>query len=101
MHACLFDMLHDSADDNLLAIGHGIATRISVIGWVNSCKKFDECYILPDAEKTKMRTMVRPAYKKWVTEDFGLDGKQVDALWGEVDRIAAELEKSWEASYLD
>lgn len=84
----------------VVAIGHGIATQISVIGWVNSCKNFKECYILPDAEKAKMRDIARPAYKKWITTDFGLDGADVDALWAEVDRIAAELDKSWMGSYL-
>ena len=78
-----------------VAIGHGIATQISIIGWVNSCKKFKECYILPEAEKAKMRAIARPAYKKWITTDFGVDGEDVDALWAEVDRISARLEKSW------
>ncbi len=83
-----------------VAIGHGIATQISIIGWVNSCKKFKDCYILPDAEKAKMRSIARPAYKQWITTDFGVDGAKVDALWGEVDRIAAELEAGWQANYM-
>ncbi|MCG8358979.1 MAG: TRAP transporter substrate-binding protein DctP [Kiloniellales bacterium] len=84
-----------------VTIGHGIATQISVIGWANSCKKFDDCHILADSEKAKMRDIARPAYRKWVTEDFGLDPKLVDELWGEVDRIAAELDEKWTADYLN
>ena len=83
-----------------VSIGHGIATQISIIGWVNSCKNFEACYILPDAEKAKMRDIARPAYKKWITTDFGLEAADVDALWAEVDRISAELDKSWMSSYL-
>jgi TRAP-type C4-dicarboxylate transport system substrate-binding protein len=83
-----------------VSIGHGIATQISIIGWVNSCKRFSECYILPDAEKAKMRGIAQPAFKKWITTDFGVDAAKVDALWGEVDRIAASLEAEWTKSYL-
>jgi len=83
-----------------VSIGHGIATQISVIGWVNSCKNFKDCYILPDAEKAKMRDIARPAYKKWITTDFGLEAADVDALWAEVDRISAELDKGWMSTYL-
>ncbi len=83
-----------------VTIGHGIATQISIIGWVNSCKNFKACYILPDAEKAKMRAIARPAYKKWITTDFGLSARDVDALWAEVDRIATELDKTWMDSYL-
>jgi TRAP-type C4-dicarboxylate transport system substrate-binding protein len=83
-----------------VSIGHGIATQISIVGWVNSCKNFKECYILPDSEKAKMSDIARPAFKKWITTDFGLEAADVDALWAEVDRIDAELDKGWMASYL-
>lgn len=83
-----------------VAVGHGIATQISIVGWVNSCKKFKECYILPDAEKAKMRAIARPAYKKWIVEEFGADAKLVDELWMKVDETAAELETKWQKSYL-
>ena len=88
------------ASREVVAMGHGIATQISVVGWVNSCKNFKECYILPDEEKAKMRALARPAYKKWITTDFGVDAADVDALWAEVDRIAASLDQSWMDNYL-
>lgn len=83
-----------------VAVGHGIATQISIIGWVNSCKRFKECYILPDSEKAKMREIARPAYRKWIVEEFGADPKLVDELWAKVDEVAAKLEAQWEKSYL-
>ncbi len=83
-----------------VAIGHGIATQISVIGWVNSCKNFKECHILADSEKAKMRDIARPAYKEWITTDFGVDAATVDELWAQVDKIAADLEAKWEQNYL-
>ncbi|MDJ0893765.1 MAG: TRAP transporter substrate-binding protein DctP [Alphaproteobacteria bacterium] len=83
-----------------VSIGHGIATQISVIGWANSCKKFEGCHILSDAEKAKMRDIARPAFRQWITKDFGIDGKLVDDLWSEVDRVSADLESSWMDSYL-
>ena len=83
-----------------VAIGHGIATQASVVGWVNSCKKFKDCHILADSEKAKMRDIARPAYREWITTDFGVDGARVDELWAEVDRIAAELKKSNAALYM-
>ncbi|MFQ5830519.1 MAG: TRAP transporter substrate-binding protein DctP [Candidatus Methylomirabilia bacterium] len=83
-----------------VAMGHGIATQITVIGWVNSCKKFKACYILPDAEKAKMRAIARPAFKKWITTDFGVKAALVDGLWAEVDRIAANLDETWTDRYL-
>ena len=67
---------------------------------MNSCKNFEECYILPDAEKAKMRALARPAYKKWITTDFGVAAADVDALWAEVERISTELDKTWMDSYL-
>ena len=87
------------ASREAVTIGHGVATQISIIGWVNSCKNFKKCYILPDSEKAKMRAISRPAFKKWITTDYGIAVRDVDALWAEVDRIAAKLERDWMNSY--
>jgi TRAP-type C4-dicarboxylate transport system substrate-binding protein len=83
-----------------VTMGHGVATNISVIGWVNSCKKFKECYILPDSEKAKMRDITQPAFKKWVTTDFGIDAALVDEFWSQVNAIASQLESEWMERYL-
>ncbi len=89
-----------SAAREAVAMGHGVAIQMSVIGWVDTCKEFKECYILPDSEKAKMRAVTRPAFKKWITTDFGIPEAKVDAVWAEVDRISAELDSRWEEYYL-
>ena len=84
-----------------VAIGHGIATQISIVGWVNSCKKFKECYILPDSEKAKMKAVTQPAFKAWITKDYGMDAAQVDEFWAAVGRTAKEASARNAAYYLD
>ncbi len=81
-------------------MAHGIAAQMSVTGWEVGCKKFDECHILSDGEKAKMRAIARPAFRKWITEDFGIPAGEVDALWAEVDRIEAALDARWDEIYL-
>lgn len=80
-------------------ISHGIAALAAVQGWNASCKEFKECHILAAAEKEKMAALARPAWKQWITTDFGIDGKLVDALWAEVDGISAEVDKMNMARY--
>lgn len=68
-------------------VSHGIAVLAAVKGWEASCMKFKKCHILTAAEKKKMAAITRPAWKQWVTRDFGIDAKLVDTLWSEVARI--------------
>ena len=81
-------------------MAHGIAALHAVIGWQKSCEEFEECVILADAEKQKMAEIARPAWKQWITEDFGVDGALVDELWAEVDRIEQELQEKDKALFL-
>jgi tripartite ATP-independent transporter DctP family solute receptor len=71
-------------------MAHGIAALAAVIGWSESCDNFKECIILADDEKQKMADVARPAWKEWITTDFGVDAALVDGLWAEVDRIDAD-----------
>lgn len=75
-------------------MAHGIAALSAVVGWNASCKEFKECILLSDEEKKKMADVAQPAWKEWITGDFGVDAALVDGLWAEVDRIAAELKES-------
>ena len=77
-----------------VAMAHGFSTMAAVQGWDASCREFKECHILSADEKTKMANLARPAWKRWITEDFGVDAALVDGLWAEIDRIGAELAAS-------
>jgi TRAP-type transport system periplasmic protein len=74
-----------------IAMAHGISALSSVIGWQESCQHFQECIILADEEKQKMADLARPAWKEWITTDFGVEAGLVDELWAEIDRIQEEL----------
>jgi TRAP-type C4-dicarboxylate transport system substrate-binding protein len=71
-------------------VSHGIAVLAAIKGWEASCKKFKKCHILTAAEKKNMAAIARPAWKRWVTKDFGIDAKLVDELWATVARIEEE-----------
>src|ERR671918_1029041 len=88
----------DSARE-AVELSHGIAALSAVIGWQETCEEFDECIILADAEKQKMADVARPAWKEWITGDFGIEASLVDDLWAEVDRIHAEIKERDQALF--
>ena len=90
----------DSAQE-AIKMAHGIAALSAVIGWQESCEQFEECIILADDEKQKMADVARPAWKEWITTDFGVEAALVDELWAEVDRIATEQKARDEALFLE
>lgn len=92
------DIIVQSAHESV-EIGHGIAALQSIDGWEESCKHFKECYILPQSERDKMKAIARPAWRDWITGDFGVDPALVDGLWAEVDRLTTEVNASAVATY--
>jgi TRAP-type C4-dicarboxylate transport system substrate-binding protein len=76
-----------------IQVSHGIAVLAAIRGWEASCKHFRKCHILSAAEKKAMADVARPAWKKWVTEDFGIDTTLVGNLWDEVARIEHEIDQ--------
>ncbi|SDU03496.1 TRAP transporter substrate-binding protein DctP [Stappia sp. ES.058] len=84
-----------------VAMAHGIATQITVVGWVNSCEKFDECYVLPDAEKKRMRDIAQPIYRDWLVEEFGPKAKLFDDMRAQIDRIQLRQQQADVERYLD
>ncbi len=84
-----------------VAIGHGVATLTSIVGWVNSCKNFKGCHILSNAEKAKMRDIARPAFEAWITKDYGMDAALVKEFWAAVDETRKEVSARNAAYYLD
>ncbi len=73
-----------------IQVSHGIAVLAAIKGWEASCKKFKKCHILTQSEKNAMAAVARPAWKEWITGDFGIAPKLVDALWSEVARLESE-----------
>lgn len=80
-------------------IAHGIAVLAAVKGWEASCKQFKKCHILTESEKQNMSAIARPAWKTWITRDFGIDAKLVDTLWSEVARIEKQTGQVDRARY--
>jgi len=74
-------------------VSHGIAVLAAIKGWEASCKNFRKCHILTQAEKQAMAAVARPAWRRWVTEDFGISEKLVDDLWQEVARLERETDQ--------
>lgn len=75
--------------------GHGLSAHLNFLGWRQSCEKFKDCYVPTSGEKAAFRDLMRPAYFKWATEDFGLKAEFIHEVWGEVDRISMTLDKEY------
>jgi TRAP-type transport system periplasmic protein len=85
-----YQVIVANAAREAMKIGHGIAVMHSVDGWDVSCKEFKECIILSEEEKAKMADLAFPAWREWITNDFGVDESIVDGLISEVNRLKAE-----------
>jgi TRAP-type C4-dicarboxylate transport system substrate-binding protein len=73
----------------------------NTLSWMTqSCEKFDECHVLEEAERVRMRGITRPAFKEWITGDFGIPAAEVEALWAEADRVNSSQKDGWAGSYL-
>ena len=80
-------------------LAHGIAVLHSIHGWAESCKLFDECYVMPVSEREKMAALARPAWRDWIVNDFGIDDTLVQALWNEVKRIESDVKSTTLSKY--
>ena len=81
-------------------IGHGVAAHLAALSWYQSCREFKACHVLADAERVRMREVTRPAFKAWISGDFGIPAGEVEALWAEVERVRAAQESRWAETYL-
>lgn len=70
-----------------VAIGHGNAARLSLLGWEEGKKKFEATYIPTPAEKDGFAKVMVPAFKKWYLEDFKGDPALFDSLQSEVTKF--------------
>lgn len=72
------------------AIGRGVDAQQSLLDWEKGKKHFKKTY-MPTAEvSAQWKEILRPAFLKWITEDFGIPEERVKALWAEVERISKE-----------
>jgi hypothetical protein len=67
--------------------------------WVESCERFEECYIMPPEERARMSDIATPAWKDWIVNDFGIEAEKVDAFLAEVARVGEEVNESDVAVY--
>ena len=74
-----------------IQVSHGIAVLAAIKGWEASCRNFKKCHILSASEKKAMADVARPAWKQWVTKDFGIKTGLVEELWQEVARLEREI----------
>ncbi|SEL44392.1 TRAP transporter substrate-binding protein DctP [Halomonas daqiaonensis] len=70
-----------------IAIGHGVAGALATASWEESCERFEECYIMPPAERQRMAEIATPAWRDWIVNDFGIEADRVDAFLEEVARV--------------
>ncbi len=72
-------------------IGHGNAARLTLLGWEECKKNFEEAYTPTTSEKEAFSEIAKPAFREWFVEEFGGDEELLDNLLSEVDRIHKEL----------
>lgn len=82
-----------------VTMSHGASGAFATASWEKSCEVFEECYLMPASERQRMAEISRPAWKKWIVNDFGLKKDLVDELWSEVDRVGTSLKQQDFARY--
>ena len=74
------------------AISRGVDAQQSLLDWEKGKKHFKETY-MPNAEvSAQWKSILRPAFLKWITKDFGMDEARVKEIWSEVDRQGETLD---------
>lgn len=72
-------------------LSHGASAALATASWQKSCELFEECYIMPAEERSKMAEIARPAWKEWIVNDFGMEAQLVDELLAEVEALGESL----------
>ncbi|MBW2058521.1 MAG: TRAP transporter substrate-binding protein DctP [Deltaproteobacteria bacterium] len=78
-------------------MGHGVSEFLTVLGWKTCCEKFKACYVPTPDEKAAFRDIMRPAFYKWATEEFGLKPEFIHETWNKVE----EISKALDAEYME
>lgn len=74
-----------------IEISHGMSGALATASWVESCERFETCYLMPPAERERMAEIARPAWQAWIVDDFGMDAERVGAFLGEVERVGRQV----------
>lgn len=82
-----------TAAQEAIQLSHGASGAFATASWLQSCEDFEDCYVMPASERQKMADMARPAWKDWITNDFGLETSLVEDLIAEADRVNEELKE--------
>jgi tripartite ATP-independent transporter DctP family solute receptor len=72
-------------------VGHGVDARVATLGWKKACEKFKKCYVLPKAKREKWQKIARPAFKKWVTSNFGIKKSVANKFWDRVEKVTKQM----------
>jgi len=84
-----------------VTLAHGVAAKITIVGWENSCRAFKECHVLPASERERMRSLAEPIYRDWLVEEFGPQAALFDDLRAEIARIRTQGRETLVERYLD
>ncbi|WP_163557368.1 TRAP transporter substrate-binding protein DctP [Halomonas sp. NO4] len=70
-----------------IEMSHGMSGALATASWQESCERFEECYLMPEAERERMAEIARPAWQEWIVEEFGMEAQRVQGLLDEVARV--------------
>ncbi|MDI4638921.1 MULTISPECIES: TRAP transporter substrate-binding protein DctP [Halomonadaceae] len=82
-----------------ITMSHGMSGALATASWQESCERFEECYIMPTAERERMAEIARPAWQDWIVNDYGMDESLVDDMLTEVARVGDETAEQDIARY--
>lgn len=80
------------------AVGYarGVAAHLCYLGWKEGTRKYKGHYISSSQEKEAFKKLMRPAFFKWATEDFGLTPELLNEVWTTVDDISKGLDREYQ-----
>ena len=74
-----------------IQMSHGMSGALATASWIESCERFEECYLMPAEERERMAEVARPAWQDWIVNDFGMEETRIQGLLEEVDRVGQQL----------
>lgn len=75
--------------------GRGVAAHLCYLGWREGTRKYKGHFVPNSDEKNAFKELMRPAFFKWATEDFGLSADLINDVWSRVDSISKSLDQEY------